>query len=57
MNDEWKFIKGNDILIPNMAHWSATSEAKEPYLVQVSWPLGWPTLEQMNENSEPANVM
>ncbi|KAJ5600566.1 hypothetical protein N7450_001633 [Penicillium hetheringtonii] len=57
MSGEWKFVEKNDSLIPNIAHWSATSEGNEPYLIQVAWPLGWPALEQVADISQPTNVI
>lgn len=57
MKDEWKFDRANDSPIPNIENWHATSQSNEPYLIQVSWPLTWPSIEKIHECPQAANVM
>ncbi|KAJ5376873.1 hypothetical protein N7509_013759 [Penicillium cosmopolitanum] len=57
MDNEWKFDRANGTPIPNIENWNATSPNGEPYLIQVSWPLGWPPIERTHECSQVANVI
>ncbi|KAJ5364886.1 uncharacterized protein N7496_010599 [Penicillium cataractarum] len=53
---QWDF-KRNDGCIRNVASWDVTSPQNQPYLLQVSWPLEWASLEEKDTITSKANVL
>ncbi|KAJ5115753.1 hypothetical protein N7456_000101 [Penicillium angulare] len=51
------FTRQDACSIPNMSSWHGTNRQSEPYLIQISWPLEWPKIENLHELSDPVDVI